>query len=59
MKLVVVGDSGCGKTSLLIVASTGQFPVITNRQWHKETDVEVDDVKVELALFDTAGMTSS
>ncbi|AMD20388.1 HDL356Wp [Eremothecium sinecaudum] len=56
-KLVIVGDGACGKTCLLVVFSKGQFPEL-----HVPTvfenyvaDVDVDGVRVELALWDTAG----
>ncbi|TGZ79251.1 ras-domain-containing protein [Ascodesmis nigricans] len=61
-KLVVVGDGGCGKTSLLISYSMGFFPekyvptvfenYISHRR-HKATGK-----LVELALWDTAGQES-
>lgn len=62
-KLVVVGDGGCGKTSLLIVFSKDEFP-----EDHVPTifdnyvaDIEIERKKVrrkdrvELSLWDTAG----
>lgn len=56
-KLVVVGNGFCGKTCLLLALAKGEFkehyvPTIF------ETDVidfEVDDHKLELELWDTAG----
>ena len=56
-KLVVVGDGACGKTCLLIVKAEGTFPkeyVPTVFENHV-TYVDLPDVKVELALWDTAG----
>jgi Ras homolog gene family, member A len=54
-KLVIVGDGSCGKTSLLIVAATEQFPnlyiptvfdsYILNKQ--------IDNTQIELELWDT------
>ncbi|GAA5850507.1 hypothetical protein JCM3766R1_003519 [Sporobolomyces carnicolor] len=56
-KLVVVGDGACGKTSLLNVFVSGEFPetyeptVFENHT----VDIVVDDTPVELSLWDTAG----
>lgn len=54
-KLVIVGDGSCGKTSLLIVAATQQFPnlyvptvfdsYILNKQ--------IDNIQLELEMLDT------
>ncbi len=58
-KLVIVGDTMCGKTALLIVFSKGTFPEVINVPTIFENyvaDVEVDAKHVELALWDTAGM---
>ncbi|XP_078384700.1 ras-like GTP-binding protein RHO isoform X2 [Oculina patagonica] len=56
-KLVIVGDRGCGKTSLLFVFSKDEFP-----EFYEPTvfdnyvaDIEVDGKFVELVLWDTAG----
>ncbi|KAH7180239.1 P-loop containing nucleoside triphosphate hydrolase protein [Fusarium sp. MPI-SDFR-AT-0072] len=43
-KLVIIGDSACGKTSLLSIFTLGNFPAL------------VDGKAVELALWDTAGL---
>jgi len=56
-KLVVVGDGGCGKTSLLNVFTRGYFtqiyePTVFENYVH---DLNVDDHLVELSLWDTAG----
>ncbi|GAA5872348.1 hypothetical protein JCM3774_003352 [Rhodotorula dairenensis] len=56
-KAVVVGDGACGKTSLLHVYLSGDFPddyeptVFENHC----VDVVVDGTAIELALWDTAG----
>lgn len=56
-KLVVVGDSACGKTYLLMAFSEGTFPetyvpaVLDNYVAH----VQVDGQHAQLALWDTAG----
>lgn len=57
-KLVTVGDTGCGKTPLLIAWSKGvfielSFPTVFENY---VGDVEVDGKQVELALWDTAGI---
>ncbi|KAM0755809.1 ras-domain-containing protein [Meredithblackwellia eburnea MCA 4105] len=56
-KLIVVGDGACGKTSLLNVFVNGSFPQVyepTVFENHVK-DVIVDDIPVELSLWDTAG----
>ncbi|KAL1920584.1 uncharacterized protein VTP21DRAFT_961 [Calcarisporiella thermophila] len=57
-KLVVVGDGGCGKTSLLVVYQKQDFPTdyiptVFENYIH---NLQLDNGKqVELALWDTAG----
>lgn len=56
-KLVIVGDSACGKTCLLTVFSNGIFPklYVPNVFDNYIADIEVDGKHVELALWDTPG----
>ncbi|XP_074644101.1 ras-like GTP-binding protein rhoA [Tubulanus polymorphus] len=56
-KLVVVGDGACGKTCLLLAFSRDEFDeiYITTIFETYVADIEVDNMKVELALWDTAG----
>ena len=59
IKLIVLGDGAVGKTSLLIVFTTNQFPheyvpyVFDN--W--ASNLEVDGQTCLLALWDTGGCT--
>ncbi|KAI9278137.1 GTP-binding protein rho2 [Umbelopsis sp. AD052] len=57
IKLVIVGDGACGKTSVLHVFKYGTFsrahiPTVFDNYVHT---VQVDGKSVELALWDTAG----
>lgn len=52
-KLVVVGDSACGKSHLLSVFSGKQFSELFEN--YKIT-IEIEGKKVELALWDTTGI---
>uniref|UniRef100_A0A8C6MB05 Ras homolog family member B n=1 Tax=Nothobranchius furzeri TaxID=105023 RepID=A0A8C6MB05_NOTFU len=56
-KLVVVGDGASGKTCLLIVFSKDEFPEVYVPTVFETyvADIEVDNKKVQLALWDTAG----
>jgi len=56
-KLVIVGDGACGKTCLLIVFSDNKFPDVYVPTVFENyvADITVDNVHVELALWDTAG----
>ena len=56
-KLVIVGDGGCGKTSLLTVFTKGKFPkeYVPTVFENDVKDVKIDSETVELALWDTAG----
>lgn len=58
MKIVVVGDGGCGKTCLLVSYSQGKFPEIYVPTVFENyvTNVCAPNNKIiELALWDTAG----
>lgn len=51
-KLVLVGDSACGKSCLLTVFSGHQFSELFENY---TTNVQIEGKKVELALWDTSG----
>ncbi|KAH6907435.1 GTP-binding protein rho1 [Coprinopsis sp. MPI-PUGE-AT-0042] len=55
--LVVVGDCGVGKTCLLAVFAKGKFPTRSVPATYDNyvMDMDVEGVKVELGLWDTAG----
>lgn len=57
MKLLIVGDGGCGKTCLLKVFSKGTFPDAYDLPTFDsyEADIEIDGNQIRLALWDTAG----
>ena len=63
-KVLIVGDSACGKTCLFIVFMEGFFPSFEKAfskhipTWFEnclKSDFEVDGKQVELAVWDTAG----
>ncbi|XP_008412038.1 rho-related GTP-binding protein RhoA-C-like [Poecilia reticulata] len=56
-KLVIVGDGACGKTCLLTVFTKDQFPEVYVPTVFENyvADIEVDQTKIQLALWDTAG----
>lgn len=57
LKIVIVGDGGCGKTSLLMVYCQGSFPEhYAPSVFEKYTaSVTVGSKEVTLNLYDTAG----
>jgi Ras family protein A len=56
-KLVIVGDGGCGKTSLLMVYTRGSFPedYVPTVFENYTAELTLEKRRVELALWDTAG----
>ena len=56
-KMLIVGDSGCGKTCLYTVFTKDKFPELYLPKIFEGyvADIEVDGKQVELALWDTAG----
>ncbi|XP_028938854.1 rho-related GTP-binding protein RhoF [Ornithorhynchus anatinus] len=57
LKIVIVGDGGCGKTSLLMVFSQGAFPEQYAPSVFEKytTSLSVGNKEVTLNLYDTAG----
>ncbi|XP_061468993.1 rho-related GTP-binding protein RhoD [Rhineura floridana] len=57
IKIVVVGDGGCGKTSLLMVFARGQFPkVYVPTVFEKySAPFHISGKQVHINLWDTAG----
>ncbi|KAJ2510084.1 GTP-binding protein Rho1 [Coemansia sp. RSA 1939] len=58
LKVVVVGDGACGKTSLLKTFNSGQFPTDVYMPTIFDLcikDTEYQGQRVELSLWDTAG----
>ncbi|XP_010580484.1 rho-related GTP-binding protein RhoF [Haliaeetus albicilla] len=57
VKVVIVGDGGCGKTSLLMVYAKGDFPEQYAPSVFEKytTSVTVGKKEVTLNLYDTAG----
>ena len=58
-KLVIVGDGACGKTSLLFVFTKDEMPAkyVPTVFDNYVADMTIDNKRVELALFDTAGQS--
>ncbi|XP_048467369.1 rho-related GTP-binding protein RhoF isoform X2 [Rhincodon typus] len=57
LKIVIVGDGGCGKTSLLMVFAKGDFPEQYAPSVFEKyvKDITVRNKKFTLTLYDTAG----
>ncbi|XP_030624259.1 rho-related GTP-binding protein RhoF [Chanos chanos] len=57
LKIVIVGDGGCGKTSLLMVYAKGDFPEKYAPSVFEKygTKVKLGNKEVQLNLYDTAG----
>ena len=57
VKLVCVGDSSCGKTSLLIAYTSEEFPskYVPTVFDNYSANVMIDGVTISLGLWDTAG----
>ncbi|XP_028679989.1 rho-related GTP-binding protein RhoF [Erpetoichthys calabaricus] len=57
LKIVIVGDGGCGKTSLLMVYAKGDFPEKYAPSVFEKyvTKIKVGSKEINLNLYDTAG----
>uniref|UniRef100_A0A8C5LM34 Ras homolog family member F, filopodia associated n=1 Tax=Leptobrachium leishanense TaxID=445787 RepID=A0A8C5LM34_9ANUR len=57
VKMVIVGDGGCGKTSLLMVYAKGAFPETYAPSVFEKyiTTITIGNKDVDLHLYDTAG----
>ncbi|KAJ0013144.1 hypothetical protein NQD34_017478 [Periophthalmus magnuspinnatus] len=57
LKIVIVGDGGCGKTSLLMVYARGDFPETYAPSVFEKynTSVSLGGKEIRLNLYDTAG----
>ncbi|AWP15238.1 putative rho-related GTP-binding protein RhoF [Scophthalmus maximus] len=57
LKIVIVGDGGCGKTSLLLVYAKGDFPEKYAPSVFEKyvTTISLGGKEIKLKLYDTAG----
>lgn len=57
LKIVIVGDGGCGKTSLLLVYAKGDFPEKYAPSVFEKyvTTISLGRKEIKLNLYDTAG----
>ncbi|KAK2888320.1 rho-related GTP-binding protein RhoF [Channa argus] len=57
LKIVIVGDGGCGKTSLLMVYAKGDFPEKYAPSVFEKyvTTISLGTKEIQLNLYDTAG----
>lgn len=57
LKIVIVGDGGCGKTSLLMVYAKGDFPEKYAPSVFEKyvTTISLGGKEIKLNLYDTAG----
>ncbi|XP_023262235.1 rho-related GTP-binding protein RhoF-like [Seriola lalandi dorsalis] len=57
LKIVIVGDGGCGKTSLLMVYAKGDFPEKYAPSVFEKyvTTISLGGKEIQLNLYDTAG----
>ncbi|XP_072311544.1 rho-related GTP-binding protein RhoF isoform X2 [Eucyclogobius newberryi] len=57
LKIVIVGDGGCGKTSLLMVYAKGDFPETYAPSVFEKynTTISLGGKEIRLNLYDTAG----
>lgn len=57
VKIIVIGDGGVGKTSILVTYSTDAFPTkhVPTVFDNYEDDISVDGKSVRMELWDTAG----
>ncbi|MBN3280683.1 RHOF protein, partial [Polyodon spathula] len=57
LKIVIVGDGGCGKTSLLMVYAKGDFPEKYAPSVFEKyvSSIKVGNKEINLNLYDTAG----
>ena len=57
-KIIIIGDSGVGKSSLMIRFTKGEFLenyMMTIGISHSWKVVEIDNMKIKLNIWDTAG----